>query len=131
MLIRAARSDLGSESTLRAAATWRSTAITVLVPNSQASGDVNLERDLGFRDHKTVPRLRADFLIGDNGNDTLYGGKGADLVTGNGGSDVLYGGEGADTLIGGRSFDTFGGDDTMVGGAGADQFDGVSGHTDK
>lgn len=29
-------------------------------------GDVNLERDLGFEDHKTVPRVKLDFLIGDH-----------------------------------------------------------------
>ncbi len=29
-------------------------------------GNVNLEHDLDFQDHKTVPRLRLDFLIGDS-----------------------------------------------------------------
>lgn len=33
---------------------------------SSAKGDVNLERDLGFEDHKTVPRVKLDFLIGDH-----------------------------------------------------------------
>lgn len=31
-----------------------------------ASGTFNLEHDLGFRDHETVPRARADFLIGEH-----------------------------------------------------------------
>lgn len=34
--------------------------------NDVASGNVNLERDLGFSDHKTVPRARLDFLLGDS-----------------------------------------------------------------
>lgn len=34
--------------------------------NDIASGNVNLERDLGFSDHKTVPRARMDFLLGDS-----------------------------------------------------------------
>jgi hypothetical protein len=32
----------------------------------QFKGNVNLEHDLGFQDHKTVPRVRLDFLIGDS-----------------------------------------------------------------
>jgi hypothetical protein len=35
-------------------------------PSGQFKGNVNLERDLGFQDHKTVPRARLDFLIGDS-----------------------------------------------------------------
>ncbi|MGA0587558.1 hypothetical protein ACO2Q2_10590 [Dyella sp. KRB-257] len=31
-----------------------------------ATGTFNLEDDLGFKDHETVPRARADFLIGDH-----------------------------------------------------------------
>jgi hypothetical protein len=31
-----------------------------------AYGSVNLEKDLGFQEHKTVPRARFDFLIGDS-----------------------------------------------------------------
>ena len=34
--------------------------------SGQLKGDVNLERDLGFEDHKTVPRIKLDFLIGDH-----------------------------------------------------------------
>jgi hypothetical protein len=32
----------------------------------QFKGNVNLEHDLDFQDHKTVPRARLDFLIGDS-----------------------------------------------------------------
>jgi hypothetical protein len=35
-------------------------------PSGQYKGNVNLEHDLGFQDHKTVPRARLDFLIGDS-----------------------------------------------------------------
>lgn len=34
--------------------------------SGQLSGNVNLERDLGLEDHKTVPRVKLDFLIGDH-----------------------------------------------------------------
>lgn len=34
--------------------------------NGLLKGDVNLEHDLGFKDHATVPRARLDFLIGDS-----------------------------------------------------------------
>ena len=33
---------------------------------NQYSGNFNLEDDLGFKDHKSVPRARLDFLIGDS-----------------------------------------------------------------
>lgn len=34
--------------------------------SGQLNGDFNLEKDLGFADHKSVPRARLDFLIGDS-----------------------------------------------------------------
>ena len=34
--------------------------------NGLLKGNVNLEHDLGFKDHETVPRARLDFLIGDS-----------------------------------------------------------------
>jgi hypothetical protein len=34
--------------------------------SGQAGGNFNLERDLGFNKHKTVPRARLDFLLGDS-----------------------------------------------------------------
>jgi hypothetical protein len=34
--------------------------------NGQIGGHVNLENDLGLEDHKTVPRVKLDFLIGDH-----------------------------------------------------------------
>jgi hypothetical protein len=43
-----------------------STTIGAGDKTGQLKGDVNLERDLGFEDHKTVPRVKLDFLIGDH-----------------------------------------------------------------
>jgi hypothetical protein len=34
--------------------------------SGQFNGDFNLEKDLGFNNHKTVPRARLDFLVGDS-----------------------------------------------------------------
>jgi hypothetical protein len=34
--------------------------------SGRLNGDFNLEKDLGFADHKSVPRARLDFLIGDS-----------------------------------------------------------------
>lgn len=34
--------------------------------SGQYNGDFNLEKDLGFKDHKSVPRARIDFLVGDS-----------------------------------------------------------------
>jgi len=34
--------------------------------SNQYSGDFSLEKDLGFKDHKSVPRARIDFLVGDS-----------------------------------------------------------------
>ncbi|MEA5496002.1 CAP domain-containing protein [Limnoraphis robusta] len=84
-----------------------------------------------------------DQLWGSGGNDTLFGGKdndilqgeeGNDLLFGNLGNDTLYGGDGNDSLFGGRDNDVlFGGDgndtlsgdlgnDTLTGGRGEDVF---------
>ena len=41
-----------------------STTIGAIDKSGQYAGNVNLERDLGFQDHKTVPRMKLDFLIG-------------------------------------------------------------------
>ncbi|MBL3702365.1 hypothetical protein GI582_06625 [Sulfitobacter sp. BDSS02] len=40
---------------------------------------------------------RDDYLVGRDGNDTLYGYDGADILEGGNGDDTMYGGEGADT----------------------------------
>jgi hypothetical protein len=42
------------------------TTIGASEKSDQYSGDFNLENDLGFSDHKRVPRARLDFLIGDS-----------------------------------------------------------------
>ncbi|QWT18511.1 porin family protein [Bacillus sp. NP157] len=42
------------------------TTIGAKTPTLNSSGDVNLEDDLNFKKHKTVPRVRLDFLIGEH-----------------------------------------------------------------
>ena len=46
-------------------------------------------------------------MIGDDGNDILYGGAGIDILVGGSGDDVLTGGADQDYLIGGAGADTF------------------------
>ena len=48
-----------------------------------------------------------DTLYGGPGDDALYGGRGDDLLTGEAGADTLYGGAGNDALYGGAGYDTF------------------------
>lgn len=82
----------------------------------------------------------ADTLIGDGGQDFLYGGNGPDWLEGGAGNDFLYGDDGNDTLIGGGDNDLlsglngndslFGGDgqDTLYSGLGVDTLDGGDGN---
>lgn len=42
------------------------TDVTVADPSDTLSGKINLEDDLGFKQDKTVPRVRADFLFGEH-----------------------------------------------------------------
>lgn len=62
-----------------------------------------------------------DLLIGDGGDNALYGLNGDDLLRGKGGDDSLYGGEGEDTLRGGS------GDDLLVDHSGNTEFAGSIG----
>lgn len=61
---------------------------------------------------------RANILVGNSGDNHLYGGDGADNLNGGAGDDFVYGGLGADTLHGGS------GSDDLRGGAGADHLNG-------
>ncbi|WP_338485543.1 Ig-like domain-containing protein [Pseudomonas trivialis] len=58
-----------------------------------------------------------------DGNDTLIGNAGNDILFGQGGNDSLSGGAGNDVLVGGK------GDDVLSGGAGADTFVWLKGDT--
>ncbi|MFK7753287.1 MAG: calcium-binding protein [Sedimentitalea sp.] len=60
-------------------------------------------------------------LIGDNGQNRLFGRDGHDILQGLGGRDVLEGGHGENQLFGGR------GRDTLTGGQDHDQFFGAQG----
>jgi hypothetical protein len=62
-----------------------------------------------------------DFLSGDSGNDYISGGGGDDALDGGSGNDTLDGGEGNDTLKGGQ------GNDLLLGGDGTDRLNGGDG----
>lgn len=62
-----------------------------------------------------------DTLIGESGQDFLYGGAGVDLLRGQAGNDVLLGEGESDSLYGGT------GDDVLLSGEGNDRVDGESG----
>ena len=51
--------------------------------------------------------LGNDRLKGNNGNDTLRGGNGDDIIHGGKGSDIIRGGKGADVLYGNTGQNTF------------------------
>ena len=65
----------------------------------------------------------AALIVGDSGNDTIYGGNEADTLKGLGGNDEIHGGDRNDTIEGGDGNDTLygdGGNDTIEGGTGVD-----------
>ena len=62
-----------------------------------------------------------DELFGGSASDTLVGGTGNDRIIGGNGNDTLLGGVGNDTLIGGN------GNDHLIGGPGQDMLDGGAG----
>jgi Ca2+-binding RTX toxin-like protein len=64
-------------------------------------------------------------MLGDEGNDVLFGNQDADTLLGDAGNDTLFGGVGDDSLFGGIGNDCLSGDrgqDTLTGGAGNDTF---------
>lgn len=66
--------------------------------------------------------LKADLMIGGNGNDKIYGNSGNDTLYGDAGKDYLDGGKGDDFLRGGE------GNDSAYGGAGNDNVSGEKGN---
>lgn len=60
-------------------------------------------------------------MVGDDGNNELYGDSGDDVLSRGAGGDTLLGGRGDDVVSGGAGNDTLQGS-TLTGGAGADQF---------
>jgi Ca2+-binding RTX toxin-like protein len=62
----------------------------------------------------TAPTDNADFLVGDDSTNVIFGLGGNDAIFGLGGDDLLVGDAGRDLLVGGR------GDDTLNGGTGFD-----------
>jgi len=64
-----------------------------------------------------------DFIKGNDGSDTIYGGSGDDWLKGGSGSDSLHGGFGNDVLVGGTGSDFIfagPGQDVLIGGTAAD-----------
>ncbi len=75
------------------------------------SGGGNDRFDGTFED--VIGTAHADYIIGDDGNNTLSGGGGADVILGAGGSDVINGNADGDYLDGGS------GTDELTGGSGS------------
>lgn len=77
-----------------------------------------------------IATTEADFLRGEEGNDTLRGMAGDDTINGFGGDDDLRGNAGRDKLSGADGADTLrggSGEDTLIGGFGVDELRGGSG----
>lgn len=87
-----------------------------------ADSAVNFENAIGTDFNDMM--LGTDVVVGTNGANYLYGGKGNDILMGNAGPDVLVGGPGNDSERGGS------GDDTLKGNAGNDHLRGGSGDDD-
>ncbi|MFI8194181.1 calcium-binding protein [Streptomyces sp. NPDC085946] len=80
-----------------------------------------------------------DHLMGDGGNQQVWGGRGDDMIEGYGGDDTVHagpgddhamGGDGRDIVLGGPGNDTLdgeGGDDLVCGGTGEDALEGGPG----
>lgn len=69
--------------------------------------------------------LKADHVIGNDGNDTISGGAGNDWLEGGNGNDSLTGGSGDDLIEGGNGDDSLSGnagDDRLLGGSGSDTY---------
>lgn len=74
-----------------------------------------------------IGSLKADFMIGNDNDNTIRGNAGDDEIYGMDGNDHLYGGIGNDSLNGGKGDDNlYGGvgNDTLVGGKGNDYLEG-------
>jgi serralysin len=83
---------------------------------------------------------QANYLLGDEYNNTANGGDGNDTIIGNGGNDTLKGDRGYDSLLGGLGNDWLAGgpdndnltgddgNDTLIGGRGDDYLDGGKGN---
>ncbi|MCB9978898.1 MAG: type I secretion C-terminal target domain-containing protein [Rhodospirillales bacterium] len=69
--------------------------------------------------------LKADHVIGKDGNDTISGGAGNDWLEGGDGNDTLTGGSGDDLIEGGTGDDSLrgsAGNDRLLGGSGSDTY---------
>ena len=85
-----------------------------LINDGTVSGVVSLGDGFDLYDGRNG--ILNGYVLGDGGDDTLYGGAGSDDLSGGDGSDHLLGGDGADILEGDA------GGDILEGGSGADRF---------
>lgn len=72
-----------------------------------------------------------DFLVGEDGDDVIRGDEGRDTIYGRGGDDFLFGGNGNDAIIGGDGEDSINGgtgQDTLSGEGGDDTVQGAEGN---
>ncbi len=121
---------------LAGGATVNGVAFTKLTAAGQ--GDDSLTMATGFADwvngddgNDTIDGGNLnDVLLGGAGNDSLVGGTGNDTLNGGSGNDNLSGGDNSDLLIGGADNDVLlgnAGSDTLIGGTGNDTLTGGNG----
>jgi Ca2+-binding RTX toxin-like protein len=103
--------------------------VTVNLQSGTGSGG-DAEGDILQGIERLVGSDFTDLLIGDDGDNDLYGHAGNDLLNGGGGTDFLFGQEGHDMLKGAGGSDSLWGDegnDTINGGDGSDWLHGGDG----
>ena len=117
----------GQQNTIDGSSVTTSTFINVNLDNNSlivedvpVIGSINLEVENFV---KVVGTNNADFITGDDANNTLIGRAGDDEITGGGGNDVLVGNRGSDRLNGTDSlFRGANERDILLGGAQGDRF---------
>ncbi|MEM9482471.1 MAG: calcium-binding protein [Cyanobacteria bacterium P01_F01_bin.116] len=104
---------------------------TTLIPDFELALLEEIKKIIGDAGNNTLFGNREqNKLIGQDGNDTLRGRAGDDILMGDEGNDKLFGGRDNDTLLGGIGNDTLRGgkgNDFLIGGFGNDR---LSGHAD-
>jgi Ca2+-binding RTX toxin-like protein len=87
--------------------TWAQNPTGVKVDLSTGTGHWGFaEGDTYFGIENVTGTSNKDWLIGDNGNNTLDGWFGNDVLDGRGGDDIIIGGGGDDIITGGSGSDT-------------------------
>ncbi len=99
---------------------------------SYPAADVNRVVFIGFGGNDTIRNITSlpGTLLGNGGDDRLFGGSNDDLLNGGEGDDTLVGGAGDDTLVGFNGADIMegdAGDDVLIAGDGANVMSGGAG----